>query len=549
MLLFLRTLKSFNRKEKILGIFSLVILLGSVISLFRPSGLGGDSSTNKVYTEGLVGEIIHLNPVYTDFSDADTDISSLIFSGLVKYNAATSEFNEDLASHTLSEDQLTYTFTLKNNIYWHDGVEMTADDLYYTFAEVIQSPDFENPVLQANFSGVKIVQEDSRTISFTLNSSNSFFYTALTVGILPKHVLENTPIAELDMASFNQRPVGSGPYQVESPYEIHDDGSSTVLLTAFPEFYGKIPTIKQIRFVAYQTLEALQENRASWNAAARIRNSILSRMKLTNLVTYQYELPQYTALFFNTDSPFLLRNKERLGLSKAINKEILVKDIGYKVRIDTPLLELMQADWLYAQNLDESQGALFDSGWKLEEGATVRTNSVGTPYSLRLLRRDFSQDNSTQEETMAQTAAIIQEQLAIVGVELTLESYPQEELQEMIQNRDYDLLLYGQSMGYNQDTFAYWHSSQVTEKGLNFSNYKNPNADILIEQIRQSFDPDEKEKLQEELAETIAKDVPAVFLYTPSYYYLVDTRVTGIQFKKLLLPKDRFSNIDQWQIN
>lgn len=547
--LFLRTLKSFNRKEKIVGLLLSGVFLFSLVSLIFPSLGFFPGSTESVYSEGLVGEIAHLNPVFTEFSEADGDISSLLFSGLAKYNAETGGFEEDMATHTLSDDQLTYTFTLKNELFWHDGEPVTADDIYYTFATVIQSPDFTNPILKSNFDGVKIEQVDSRTVSFTLNSPNSFFFTALTVGILPAHLLAEVPVSELDTNEFNQVPVGTGPYQVTGAYERGGDGSTSVVLTVFPQYYGEKPSIEKIRFVAYPSITDLVEHRSEWNGAARIQQNMLDEMDLTDLVTHQYELPQYSALFFNTDSPFLDQNKERLGLSKAIDKDEILETIGYKVRIDTPLLELSQQEWIYSQDLTEAGGALFDSGWSLEEGANVRTNEEGEMFSLRLVRRDFSNENQLQEESNQITADLIKEHLAAVGVEVTIEKYPLEELGEIIKNRDYDMLLYGQSLGYNLDTFAYWHSSQVGDAGLNLSNYQNPNADILIEKIRTTFDETERQTLLESLGETLAEDVPAVFLYTPSYYYVVDTKLTGVDFKKLLLPKDRFSTIFSWNFN
>ncbi len=544
--LFGRTIKSFSRKEKWAASLLLIIFFASLIKLTL---LSQNEAATKTYSEGIVGELVHLNPVFTEFSEADADASSLIFSGLVRYNPVTVQFEEDIATHILSEDKLTYTFTLKNNVFWHDGIEVTADDIYYTFAEVIQAEDFKNPILKSNFEGVKIEKVNSRTVSFTLGSPNSFFFTALTVGLLPKHILGEVPVAELDTHEFNNAPIGTGPYQIAAPYEIHEDGSSSVMLTVYPEYYGEIPTLKQLRFVAYPTLEDLAENRSVWHGAARLRESMFGGLDLTNLVTYQYELPQYTALFFNTDSPFLEKNKARLGISKAIFKDEILEAISYNVAIDTPLLELSQEEWIHQSDLEEAKGALFDAGWPLPEGESVRKNAEGEDFSLRLIRRDFSLDNSLQEETSSTTAKIIQKQLGGVGIDVSIEAYPQDELEEKIRTRDYDMLLYGQSLGYNLDTFSYWHSSQSGETGLNFSNYQNPKADFIIESIRTTFDASERQELLTSLANIIAEDVPAVFLYTPSYFYLVDTGLTGLNFQKLLLPKDRLANIAEWEFN
>ena len=142
--LFLRTLKSFTKKERWeIGVL-LLTFMGSLSFLTFNAFFVWSPDQERTYTEGEVGQIIHLNPVFTEYSEADADISSLIFSGLVRYNAVTDSFDEDIATHTLSEDKLTYIFTLKNGLFWQDGVEMTADDVYYTYATIIQSPDFKN---------------------------------------------------------------------------------------------------------------------------------------------------------------------------------------------------------------------------------------------------------------------------------------------------------------------------------------------------------------------------------------------------------------------
>lgn len=548
--LFSRTIKSLSRKEKIIAGFLLLIMVGSIYSIFaKQTKSDVKKSQAGVYSEGIVGEIKHINPVYTEFSEADADISSLVFSGLVKYNPATKEFEEDMATHTLSEDQLTYTFTLKNDIFWHDGEPVTADDIYFTFATVIQDPEFNNPILKSNFDGVKIEEVDSRTVKFTLNSKNYFFFTALTVGILPKHILENVPIADLATDDFNRSPIGSGPYIVKAPYEINDDGSTSVNLALNEKYYGKIPTIKNIRFIAYPSSTELALNRDVWNSAARIRESSLGEIDADKLVVNRYELPQYTALFLNTDSDKLRKNKERLAISKAIDKVKILEATGFKEQIDTPLLALNQDDWIHVFDKSEAEGALFDSGWKLNDGDTYRTNSDGDELTLRMIRRDFANIQELQEETLRITSESIEQQLKAVGIKVVIESISKDELEKRIIDRDYDMLLYGQSLGYNLDVFSYWHSSQASESGLNLSNYQNPKADFLMESIRTTFDHDEQNALLESLAKIISEDVPAVFLYTPSYYYLTDIKLTGVTTENLLLPKDRFANIAEWKFN
>lgn len=548
--LFWKTIKSFNRKEKLASILLLGIFFPSTISIIL--GQTQDSIQNsgsKIYTEAVVGQITHLNPVFTELSEVDADISSLIFSGLVRYNPSTKTFEEDIATHTLSEDKLVYTFTLKNGIVWQDGVEMTADDVYYTYVDVIQSQNFKNPILKSNFQGVKIEAINSRTLTFTLNAANSFFFTELTTGILPKHILIDTPVEDIEKSDFNKMPIGSGPYKVEGSYQLNNDSTSTVTLVRNDKYFGNPATIEKIRFIAYPDINELIDNRSVWHGAARVKSSQIAEIDTSDLELYAYELPQYSALFINTDSKYLGKNKVRLAISKAIDKTEILSVTSYTKQIDTPLLELNQDNWSNTYNLSESQGALFDSGWKLNEGDTYRKNSDGEALTLRLVRRDFINTNSAQEKTFSDVAALLADQLKKVGIEVKIEAYEADELNEIIKSRNYDMLLSGQSLGYNLDTFSFWHSSQSNENGLNLSNYQNPKADYLIENIRKTFDQTKKDEDLTLLAKVIADDVPAVFLFTPTYYYLVDKQISGVNVTNILLPKDRFANISEWIFN
>jgi peptide/nickel transport system substrate-binding protein len=544
-----QTLKSLSRKEKWVSVFLLVTFVFSGSQLFFDGSAETIEAKDDVYSEGMVGEIVHLNPVFTEFSEVDADISSLLFSGLVRYDAQTGVFEEDIATHILSEDQLTYTFTLRNDIRWHDGTEATAEDIYFTYADVIQAEDFNNPVLKSNFEGVEIELVNTREISFTLNSPNSFFFTALTVGILPKHILEDVPVAELDTHEYNRQPIGTGPYMALAPYEFGPSDETSVTLGLNEFYYEELPLIENLRFIAYKSLDELIERRAEWNGAARLRAEQVEALLEEDLVSYQYELPQYTALFFNTDSENLDERNERLGISKAIDKGEILTATHHDVAIDTPLLELNQEEWLHQYDIDEAQGALFEAGWVVDEEYDFRVNASKEELELILVRRDFATTNERQELASLLAAEIIASQLAEVGVKVTVEAYGIDDLGEIIQKRDYDMLLYGQSLGYNLDVFSYWHSSQATETGLNLSNYQNAKADLLIEDIRASFNSVERDADLEELAEIIADDVPALFLYTPSYYYLLDTKITGFEFENILRPLDRFSNIDSWILN
>ncbi|MFA6436339.1 MAG: ABC transporter substrate-binding protein [Candidatus Gracilibacteria bacterium] len=501
------------------------------------------------YNEGMVGEIIRLNPVYTELNEVDQDITSLIFEGLTKYDPQQKKFVENMATHTLDDTQSIYTFTLKDGLTWHDGTPVTADDVYFTYHDVIQNPDFENPILKESFSGVTVEKIDEKTIKMTLKEVNSFFFTQLTVGILPQHLLADIPVSELDSNDFNQKPIGNGPYRVTDAYDRSTDGTTGVSLEYYENYWkNDSPEITEINFTAYPTYEDLIKNRGKLHGIARVPNYRIEEMKQDRFIQNAYALPQYTALFLQTDDEELVKEKIRIGIQKSIDKKAIVDAIGYDYIVDTPLLELSQEDWINQPNTEEAAGAFFEAGWPLDETRGVRINEDGDQIlAFTLVRRSYS--DLEQEKVAKTTADMIASQLEAIGVTVTVEAYDIAPFQEKVKNRDYDLLLYGQNLGYNLDTYSFWHSSQVGD-GLNLSNYGNAKADFYIQAIRSTFDDESEQKTEylRKLGEIINNDVPAVFLYRPTYYFLADERLQNIYTENLLFPQDRFSNILQWTV-
>lgn len=552
---FRRVIRSYSIEEKIVSLLLIVVvaalLVASIVDIFkRPEFFAGASG---FYTEGLINERpTMINSVYADLADANRDVSSLVFSGLTRYDPEVKAFVKDLADVAIDEAGTTYTFTLRDDVLWQDGEPLTAEDVYYTFHDVIQHPEFQNPVLKANFEGVEITMVDDRTITFKLTKPNSFFITNLSVGILPEHILGGVPVAELPQSSFNLHPIGTGPYKVDSPLELMNDGRQRVLLTLNENYYGEKPQIQNIRFHIYPDDESMKKEVGTLNIIAKAPRLVQEEARKDSRFDFlHYELPQYTAVFMNMKSEILQKDKVRIALQKAIDKEQLLALFDDKMRVDTPIMELVedQEEWLYQPNLEEAQGALFDSGYKMDEDNPddpYRKNSDGENLKLVLLVRQLN--NPVAAEDTKKTVDFLVESWKAAGVEVEAQYEPVDSFSSRIQSRDYDLLITGESLGYNLDTYSYWHSSQTGENGLNLSNYGSFAVDALIEKVRDTFDTEEKQELVEQMAEELATDVPAIFLYRPSYTFVTDDKVKGISLENWAHPSDRFADIAEWCI-
>jgi peptide/nickel transport system substrate-binding protein len=548
-----RVLSTYSIEEKVISIIAGVLLVVFGIQWF--SGVFQHSyflpGEGGLYIEGiLTDKPVLINPIYADFSDADRDISTLVFSGLTKYDPEKEAFVADLANLTISEDKKIYRFEMKDGIFWHDGEKLTVDDVYFTFHDVVQDPEMQNPVLKANFEGVEIKKIDEKNIEFVLQNPNSFFITNLNVGILPQHILGEMSLEEVLQSDFNFNPIGTGPYKMDGPLIAETDGIQRVSLKINESYYGELPKIEKIRFYIYPYLDFLVKEKNNINIIAKVPADLSEELQKSERFSFKsYELPQYTAVFMNMDSPVLQKDKVRLALQKAIDKEELMKLFKNKMRIDTPLLQLDQEDWIYKPNKEEAAGALFDSGYKMGDDVNdpYRKKSEGENLKLVMLVREYGEGTVIADENKALVDFLVNAWKEI-GIEIEVNKEPVEVFNERIRSRDYDLVLTGQSLGYNLDTYSFWHSSQSNEAGLNLSNYRSFAADSLIERIRNTFDKEKKDALLEELAKAISKDIPAVFLYRPSYLFATDGKVKGIKLSGLAFPSDRFVNVSDWCI-
>jgi peptide/nickel transport system substrate-binding protein len=613
---FKKVFRSYSGVERVLSIILIVlfVLTGAKYLLDKTGIFGPGVSAIKegIYTEGFQSNILRINPVYADMNEPDRDVSKLVFSGLTKYDTETQKIIGDMADVTISEDKLTYTFVLKDGIMWHDGEPVTADDVYFTFHDVIQNPDFQNSVLKVNFEGVTINKIDSRTVSFVLTKPNSFFITNTTTGLLPVHLLQNIAVPDLINYQFNQNPIGTGPYKISSPLTNMSGGVSQIVLEKFDQFYGPQPKILKIRFFGFPSKTELLANLNSLNAVPKLSDEAVEAVINNGRFSmYGYSLPQYQAVFFNMDNPLLKSTKVRQAMRKAIFKDVYLDQLPNTIRVETPVLSLDQTAWTYAASMDEATKLLDDAGFNqfyeeqttesetsdssvAEETAAAETtptetapaeteitaataattaaepaldataaseaeetvsaepalpkyrqNAGGTKLEFRLITRLYPEGSYKYNELK-----IILDYLQInwqrAGIKLNIEMYDTATLQAKIQARDYDLLLYGQSLGYNFDLYGYFHSTQASETGLNLSNYQSFNVDVLIEGIRDTFIDEAKTKKLEELAKAIHDDIPAIFLYRPVYYYASDNKVEGIKLDHLAFPADRFCHIDEW---
>ncbi len=545
--------KTYTYADKITSVLALAVFLLMLTKMIVfPYGLFGFGQ-NSIYTEGLVSKngIQSINPLFIDYNEADREVSRLVFAGLMKYEPSKKAVVDDMVHLTISEDKKDYVFTLIDGLKWHDGEAVTIDDVYFTFHDLILNPAFPNDILRTNFSGVKVAKINEKTIKFTLEKPNAFFVSNFLTGILPKHILKDVNPADILQNDFNKKPIGSGAFMVKDAIESFQDGRSQITLVRNDTFYGEKSAIEKMRFIVYPTMDALWDHIDAVNGVVKVSgDNVLKFVENDRFTLVPYELPQYSAIFMNMESKILKNSDVRSGLAHSLDKNSYIGDSLDKISINTPILELKQKDWGYKYDLDLANANMKTAGFKYN---TEDTNHEGFRYDnlentleLRLVARLYDEGTYQFNETKNLVSFLV-ESWKKVGVNIQVQFLPVEAFNERVSKRDYDILLVGQNLGYNSDTYSFWHSTQAGPLGQNLSSYKSFRVDSLIEDVRSTFDQTQSLNRLTELAQALKDDIPAIFLYRPIYYYASDSKLAGLSMDGVVFPSDRFANIPIWK--
>ncbi len=566
------------------------------------------------YIEAIVGTPSLINPLFALANAPDLDLTRLIYTGLVRKDT-NGNIIPDLAERfTVSPDQKTYTIRLKTNAAWHDGAPVTADDVLFTI-ERIQNPEMKSPLAQS-FRGVDVKKIDDATIQLTLKEAFAPFIETLTTGILPEHLWRDVPMATAQLADYNIKPVGSGPFRFSSLVKDKKGVVKSYTLERFTRYHGTPPYLKELTFKFYATftdaVEALKKSEVQ--GIHFIPKQFKEKIPSGNYHVINLSFPQYTTIFFNQENNKALKEKRvRQALIAAIDRERMIQDVlgGEATRITSPILPgtfstlSRSAPALF--DPEKAKKLLTDAGWKTitkeeyqkkldreralaeeqrekelknQENSAKNGSASGgkTTPDLREVERD-AKPTETKKETTAPNAerlldhyrekngailsvrlttidhpeniavaAMIQSAWESIGVAVTLMLQSDNFQKEILSPRAYEALLFGVIVGRDPDPYPFWHSSQREAPGLNLALFVNREADVLLEDARRTNDLGIRESKYQRFQEILIEELPADFLYTPTYTYLLGNIVNGFAIQSIARSDDRFANVHEWYV-
>lgn len=550
--------KVLSQKERYLIIAFLLIALGSLLSLpfttfYHYTKAMPDYGGS--FSEGIFGEPRHVNPLLAE-NDADRDLMSLIYSGLMKHNED-GKLVPDLAkSYEVSSDGLNYTIYLKENAKWHDGLPITAEDVAFTI-QTAQNPDYGS-LQRINWQGVDVEVIDKHTIIFKLKNKYAQFLNNLTFNILPRHIWQDVKPVNFSLSDFNLKPIGSGPYKFKKLKKDSNGRIKSYELESNRNFYDGRPYIDNIELKFYDSEDEMLDeyNRNSIESMAFVSANNIKKIKFKRRLNLQeLKLPRYFGIFFNQNEAKILSDKNvRLALNHATDKNELIDKIlaGRGLETNSPMigevLDVAGDVKTYNYDPDKAKKLLADSGWgnadnkgilsKTEKAKTKKDKPTTEKLTVRLTTPTWSE--------LTNVANLLKEQWAKIGIELTIEVLPTQELQQVRKERGYQMLLFGEALNIDPDPFSLWHSSQKRDPGQNLALYDNKTADNLLEKARQTLNPLERIKLYQDFQKQVIEDVPAIFLYNPLYVYAQTNNIKGFGNRIISMPSDRFSNVEKW---
>jgi peptide/nickel transport system substrate-binding protein len=505
-----------------------------------------------VYTEALVGEFMRLNPFLDIYNEPDRAVDQLIYNGLIEFDSRGIPQTDLAESWGVSQDGTVYNFSLRNDVFWHDGEAFDSQDVLYTIG-LLQSGHNLIPEDLRNFwSEVEVVILSETQLQFLLPEPFAPFLDYLNFGILPEHLLGGLGMDELVDDPFNLAPVGTGPFRFQRLI-VEDNKIVGVVLDAFDAYYLDRPYLDEFIFRYYPSSEAALAayKEGEVEGIGEVHSSILQDVLAEpGLDVYTTREPLVTMVYLNLDNPevgFLQNPDFRRALMSAINRNAIIESVynGQAVPANGPILP---GTWAYYNDLEkvtynpvEAERLFESTGVTFDEDAGIYRSEEDLDIALTLLHPDTSQHTQIAER--------IQSDWESLGVDVTLESKPYENVLEHLSLRDYETALVDINFtrSPDPDPYPFWSQAQI-QSGQNYAEWDNRSASEFLEQARMTVDLGERERLYRNFQVLFMRELPSLPLFYPVYTYAVTEDLNGINLGPLFEPSDRFNNVHDWYI-
>lgn len=505
-----------------------------------------------VYTEALIGEFMRLNPFLDLYNPPDHDVDQLIFNGLIRFDSRGIPQTDLAESWGVSGDGTVYNFSLRDDVYWHDGELFTSADIAYSVGLLQSEHGLIPQDLRDFWAEVELVVLSESQIQFLLPEPFAPFLDYLKFGVLPEHILGGLGMEEIIDHPFNLAPVGTGPFKFQRLL-IENDAIVGVVLEAFEPYFLERPFLDEFIFRYYPSgAQALAAYRnGDVEGIGEVQKDILPEVLAEpGLSIYTAREPMLAMVYLNLNNaevPFLQNPDFRRALLASIDRELIIKNEynGQAIVANGPILpgtwayyddiEPVPYDPVTAQNLLAASGATWDE----ENGYFVSEN--GIELALTLFHPDTERHTAIAQQ--------IREDWNALGIGVTLQGMPYPDVIGNLELRSYQAALVDidLSRSPDPDPYPFWGQAQI-KTGQNYADWDNRSESEFLEQARMTVDFGERERLYRNFQVLFNRELPSLPLIYPVYTYAASADLNGIKFGPLFEPGDRFNNVHDWFI-
>lgn len=488
---------------------------------------------------GSIQEPDSLNPWLTGLT-VGLEVEAMIYDSLTRVDPdgvhvpALAAEVPSIENGGISEDLLTYTYKLRDDVTWHDGTPFTADDVVFTYT-AIANPEV-NARSRTGFELIDSVEAvDAHTVRFTLKQPSAVFLETWGYrGILPKHIFENE---DMNTSEYNRAPtVGTGPYKF-----VEWVSGDRIVVERNENYYRDGGYINRIVYRIVPSSDALLTMLETGEIDMRF--SIIAEQ-----VPYVRDLGSYTVFatpahaYFhftiNNADPILGDKRVRQALTHGLNKQVIA-DTVLQGLVQPHGSPVAQPSWVYVDHNDrfpfdpEAANALLEeAGWTL--GADGVRTKDGQRLTLELL-------NIAGDSERLQIVQLAQAMWKEIGVEVNISQVDAPTFVNAMTTQEYQFA-YG-FWGFSVDPSGYNERWLSTSAG-HWLNYDNPVVDQLLLDALQIVDREERRAKYAEFQDIVVEDATNIWVYNRVFFDAVKPRVQG--FVPSASSSTNMWNVHEW---
>jgi len=476
------------------------------------AGGGGDGnggSTDNELTIVWPGGVNNINPLGW-LTIPDYDAARMMYEPLTSVDSEGQAIGHVASDWETSDNGATYTWSIQEDITWHDGEPLTAEDVAFTFKAIKQ---YDWPYLGSLSSVIadpsEITVEDEYTVTTPLTQPYAPLPLVLAdLGlVIPKHIWSEYD--EPASVSNTENPIGSGPFVFESREQ-----DQFLEFSVDKEYWGEVPDFDSVsvEIIASTDSQVLTMKDGSGDMLRLQPGQYVEEIESAdNLEVVQGGSTYVTYLGVNTNREPLSDKALRKAMAYAVDRDTVAElvNAGYATPGYSPVppgLEFYHNEDAnsYARNLEQARGLLDDNGY--EQQGNGRVTPGGDPLELVLSIQNTG--------NWPRIAEVLSRQLGEVGINVEVNSMESNaHTQKVSVEQDYDLTLNTWRVWFDPDPFL---SPVFEEEGtLNTSQYHNEEFDQLMQQQRRATDPEERQGYLYDAQDILTEELPWVVLYYP----------------------------------